>query len=55
MVWPGDAVYPDFLKKETEDWWRDMLQAMWDKIGFDGLWLDMNEASDFCDGTCYDD
>jgi hypothetical protein len=22
-------------------------------IPFDGLWEDMNEASDFCDGICY--
>jgi len=54
-VWPNDAVFPDFFKKETKEWWHDMLTAMWENVGFDGLWLDMNEISDFCEGVCYDD
>lgn len=26
MVWPNDAVYPDFFKKETVEWWKNSLQ-----------------------------
>ena len=54
-VWPNDAVFPDFFKNETKDWWMEELTQMWKNVGFDGLWLDMNEVSNFCDGICYDE
>ena len=54
QVWPVDAVFPDFFKKKTGEWWANALSQMNETIGFDGLWLDMNEASNFCyDGHCY--
>ena len=28
---------------------------MYSSLNFDGLWEDMNEASDFCSGSCYND
>ena len=48
QVWPVDAVFPDFFKKETGEWWANALTQMNETVGFDGLWLDMNEASNFC-------
>ena len=45
-VWPGDAVYPDFGKKEVRDWWGENQQFLVDK-GVRGVWNDMNEPASF--------
>jgi alpha-glucosidase (family GH31 glycosyl hydrolase) len=54
-VWPGDAVYPDFFADNTNSWWKQQLTKIHDMIAFDGVWEDMNEASNFCQGPCYED
>lgn len=45
-VWPGDAVYPDFGKKEVRSWWGKNQQFLLDK-GVRGVWNDMNEPASF--------
>ena len=45
-VWPGDSVFPDFLKKDARTWWAKHIQFYLDN-GVEGLWLDMNEPSLF--------
>lgn len=52
-VWPGDAAYPDFMNDKTVSWWKTQLSNFFNNVNFDGLWLDMNEASNFCNGACY--
>ena len=42
--------YPDFLHSGARDWWRRQLAALHDMAPWDGLWIDMNEASNFCTG-----
>ena len=54
-VWPGDAVWPDWFNPNAAPWWQKWVQSFWDQVPFDGLWLDMNEASNFCNGPCYPD
>jgi hypothetical protein len=29
-----------------------MLDVLYNKVQFSGVWLDMNEYANFCDGTC---
>ncbi len=52
-MWPNDAAFPDFFDSKGIKWWQDNLSEMHNKVAFDGLWLDMNEASNFCVGACY--
>jgi hypothetical protein len=49
QVWPGKTVYPDYLENaNTSRWLVDNLQHMYDKVPYDGLWLDMNEVGGHC-------
>ena len=45
-VWPGEAAFPDFTKKEARRWWAEKHDALLGK-GVAGIWNDMNEPSDF--------
>ncbi|KAF5371361.1 hypothetical protein D9615_009680 [Tricholomella constricta] len=53
QVWPGYTVFPDWFQSKTQQWWTDALRN-WTESGveYSGIWLDMNEASSFCDGSC---
>lgn len=54
-VWPNDAVYPDWFNKDAAGVWQGGIDDLFAALPFDGLWLDMNEASNFCNGACYKD
>lgn len=48
QVWPGPVYFPDWLNPATPDYWTDQLRNFHNAIDFDGIWIDMNEASNFC-------
>jgi alpha-glucosidase (family GH31 glycosyl hydrolase) len=51
-VWPGTSAYPDYLDNPaTHSWLKAQLASWHAQVPWDGLWLDMNEASNFCSGT----
>jgi alpha-glucosidase len=56
VQWPGEAVWPDWFAPNTQQWWTNEIETFFSKdngIDVDGLWVDMNEASNFCyDNTC---
>lgn len=52
-VWPGFTVFPDWLPGSGGNaWWIDQMNAWHSKINFSGIWIDMNEPSSFCVGSC---
>jgi len=45
-VWPGPAVFPDFTRQQTREWWGTLHRDFY-KAGVAGFWNDMNEPSVF--------
>ncbi|MDE3186778.1 MAG: DUF5110 domain-containing protein [Acidobacteriota bacterium] len=46
IVWPGPAVFPDFTRASTRQWWGGLYKQFVDD-GVAGFWNDMNEPSVF--------
>jgi len=52
-VWPhGPVTFPDFFHPNATEWWFRQIKTFLDATPVDGLWIDMNEASNFCTGDC---
>jgi alpha-glucosidase len=51
-VWPGYTAFPDWYASNTLNWWIDEMSQWHSNIAFDGIWIDMNEVSSFCVGSC---
>ncbi|XP_048349411.1 lysosomal alpha-glucosidase-like [Sphaerodactylus townsendi] len=50
-VWPGLTAFPDFSSPNAHQWWLENLNRFHALVPFDGVWIDMNEPSDFMDGS----
>ncbi|MFP4384188.1 MAG: TIM-barrel domain-containing protein [Spirochaetia bacterium] len=45
QVWPGGVAFPDFTRKDVQEWWADQHRNHFEN-GVAGIWNDMNEPSD---------
>ncbi|XP_040584480.1 maltase-glucoamylase, intestinal [Mesocricetus auratus] len=50
-VWPGTTVFPDYTNPNCAIWWADEIERFHNTVEFDGIWIDMNEVSNFVDGS----
>ncbi|WPG98450.1 Hypothetical protein R9X50_00124000 [Acrodontium crateriforme] len=50
--WPGFSSWGDWLLPATHVWWAEELAKWHNDTPFDGIWIDLSEASNFCDGSC---
>eukprot|EP01023_Acetabularia_acetabulum_P042888 TRINITY_DN4274_c1_g1_i1.p1 TRINITY_DN4274_c1_g1~~TRINITY_DN4274_c1_g1_i1.p1 ORF type:complete len:981 (+),score=174.94 TRINITY_DN4274_c1_g1_i1:29-2944(+) len=53
QVWPGPVHFPDFMHPKSLAYWEKQLNRFkTELLDFDGIWIDMNEVSNFCSGSC---
>lgn len=45
------TVFPDFSNPNATELWKILFKKFHDEIAFDGAWIDMNEISNFVDGS----
>ncbi|KAF6218041.1 hypothetical protein HO133_006453 [Letharia lupina] len=57
VVWPGITAFPDWFNPATQGYWNGEFSSFFsptDGVDIDALWIDMNEASNFCPYPCSD-
>jgi alpha-glucosidase (family GH31 glycosyl hydrolase) len=50
QVWPGPTHFPDWFQPNSTEYWTMQLKKWHSLAAFDGVWVDMNEVSNFCTG-----
>ena len=51
-VWPNHTVFFDWFHPNVTNVWNKGLADLYKLVPYDGLWLDMTEATGFCSGEC---
>uniref|UniRef100_H2YRG7 Glycoside hydrolase family 31 N-terminal domain-containing protein n=1 Tax=Ciona savignyi TaxID=51511 RepID=H2YRG7_CIOSA len=51
VVWPGATVFPDYTHPSIGSYWEKQLLRYYELVKFDGVWIDMNEPSNFGTGS----
>lgn len=57
VVWPGITAFPDWFATNTQSYWNNQFSSFFNPdhgVDIDALWIDMNEASNFCPYPCSD-
>ncbi|OMJ70530.1 hypothetical protein SteCoe_31460 [Stentor coeruleus] len=49
-VWPGNATFLDWLNPDAQTYWVKALNTFQQLVSFSGVWVDMNEVSNFVNG-----
>jgi alpha-glucosidase len=52
VLWPGFSAYVDHLTSQGQKFWQDEIVRFRKILAFDGFWLDVNDATSFCTGSC---
>jgi alpha-glucosidase len=55
VVWPGVTAFPDWFHPNTQAYWNNEFASFFDPetgVDIDALWIDMNEAANFCNWPC---
>ena len=50
QVWPKKSVFMDWFGQPAKDLWSTGLEDLYQLVNYDGLWLDMSEATSFQNG-----
>ncbi|XP_049339266.1 sucrase-isomaltase, intestinal [Astyanax mexicanus] len=50
-IYRAYAAFPDFFRNSTAEWWHTEIADFYERLKFDGLWIDMNEPASFIHGT----
>ncbi|KAH3766307.1 lysosomal alpha-glucosidase [Pelomyxa schiedti] len=50
---PGECCFIDWSSENATSYWKDNIQSFFQSYTvFDGLWIDENEPTNFCDAVC---